>query len=252
MIEAVLFDGDQTLWDFERVMRTALVAVADELRAARPGAFTDALSWEDLERDRAVVGAEWEGVEYNLARLRELGFARTLERMRAADGGCGDDAADEALTLELADSYFAHRDRDPALFPDTVSCLEALRPRYRLGLLSNGSRLPEKVGLAQYFESVVFAQDHRVAKPEKDIFEIVERELGVAPSECVLVGDHPVNDVVGAKRAGWSAVWIDRDGDGSFEHGLAGVDIQPDVVVRTLSELPDALEAMPGREVVSG
>lgn len=242
MIEAVLFDGDQTLWDFERVMREALTAIADELRVARPGAFADALSWEDLERDRAVVGEEWEGVEYNLARLRVLGFARTLERLRAAEGG--DDAADEALTLELSDSYFAHRDRDPALFPDTVSCLEALRPRYRLGLLSNGSRLPEKVGLDGYFESVVFAQDHRVAKPDKGIFEIVERELGVAPSRCVLVGDHPINDVLGAKRAGWSAVWIDRHGGGSFGQGLVQTDVEPDAVVRSLSELPEALEVM--------
>ncbi len=43
MIEAVLFDGDQTLWDFERVMREALIAVLDELRAERPGPGTDAL-----------------------------------------------------------------------------------------------------------------------------------------------------------------------------------------------------------------
>jgi putative hydrolase of the HAD superfamily len=242
VIEAVLFDGDQTLWDFERVMREALTAIVDELRVARPGAFTGALTWEDLERDRAVVGEEWEGVEYNLATLRVLGFARTLERLRAAEGG--DHAADEALTLELSDSYFAHRDRDPALFPDTVSCLEALRPRYRLGLLSNGSRLPEKVGLGGYFESVVFAQDHRVAKPHRAIFEIVERQLGVAPSGCLLVGDHPINDVVGAKGAGWSAVWIDRDGDGSFGQGLFDSDVQPDAVVRSLSELPEALEVM--------
>jgi putative hydrolase of the HAD superfamily len=204
--------------------------------------FTGALTWEDLERDRAVVGAEWEGVEYNLARLRVLGFARTLKRLRAAEGG--DDEGDEALTLELSDSYFAHRDRDPALFPDTVSCLEALRPRYRLGLLSNGSRLPEKVGLDGYFESVVFAQDHRVAKPDRAIFEIVERQLGVAPSGCLLVGDHLVNDVVGAKGAGWSAVWIDRDGDGSFGAGLVETDVQPDAVVRSLAELPEALEVM--------
>lgn len=242
MIEAVLFDGDQTLWDFQRVMREALTAIVDELREARPGPFTDALGWEDLERDRAVVGEEWDGIEYNLARLRVLGFGRTLRRLRDAEGG--DDAADEALTLELSDSYFAHRDRDPALFPDTVPCLDALRSRYRLGLLSNGSRLPEKVGLDGYFESVVFAQDHRVAKPEKGIFEIVERELGVTPSGCVLVGDHPINDVVGAKQAGWSAVWIDRDSDGSFAGTLAETDAQPDAVVRSLSELPGALQRL--------
>ena len=188
----------------ERVMREALTAIADELRVARPGAFTGSLTWEDLERDRAVVGEEWEGVEYNLARLRVLGFARTLERLRAADGGDvgGDASGDEALTLELSDSYFAHRDGDPALFDDTVPGLAALRGRYRLGLLSNASRLPEKVGLGGVFECVVFAQDHRVAKPDKGIFEIVERQLGLDPGECVLVGDHLVNDVGGAKRAG--------------------------------------------------
>ena len=68
------------------------------------------------------------------------------------------------------------------------------------------------MGLAGYFESVVFAQDHRVAKPDKGIFEVVERELGVGPEVCVLVGDHPVNDVAGAHGAGWRSVWLDRDG----------------------------------------
>ncbi len=89
MIEAVLFDGDQTLWDFERVMREALTAIVDELRAARPGPSTRGLRWEDLERDRDEVGSELEGVEYNLARLRVLGFARTLERLRAMEGDGG-------------------------------------------------------------------------------------------------------------------------------------------------------------------
>jgi putative hydrolase of the HAD superfamily len=162
--------------------------------------------------------------------------------LRATEGG--DDAADEALTLELSDSYFAHRDHDPALFPDTVPCLDALRPRYRLGLLSNGSRLPEKVGLDGYFESIVFAQDHRVAKPEKGIFEIVEHQLGVAPGGCVLVGDHPINDVVGAKRAGWSAVWLDRDGDGDGDGGGGFEEIQPDAVIGSLDQLPEALQVM--------
>jgi HAD superfamily hydrolase (TIGR01509 family) len=241
LIEAVLFDGDQTLWDFERVMRDALVAVVGELRAARPGPGTAVLRWQDLERDRAAVGMELDGVEFNLARLRVLGFSLTLDRLREAEGGTADEAADAALADELSRSYFLHRDRDPALFPDTVSCLDSLRAHYRLGLLSNGSRLPEKVGLAHYFETVVFAQDHRVAKPDKGIFEVVERQLGVEPAACVLVGDHPLNDVAGAKRAGWAAVWIDRDAGGAFVPH-PGCEERPDAVVTSLDELPDALE----------
>ena len=240
MIQAVLFDGDQTLWDFERVMRGALTAVADELRAARPGPFADGLSWQDLEHDRTSIGAELEGVEYNLARLRMLGFARTLARRRAAEDG--DVREDEALAAELGASYFAHRDRDPALFPDTLPGLDALRADYRLGLLSNGSRLPETVGLAGYFESVVFAQDHRVAKPDKGIFEVVERQLRVGPEACVLVGDHPVNDVAGAHGAGWRSVWIDREGEAPFPDDGP----RPDAVIASLLDLPGLLPGLGG------
>ena len=234
VIEAVLFDGDQTLWDFERVMRDALVATVAELRDARPGAFADALDWHDLQADRAAVAEELPDV-WSLAELRVHGFTRTLERLRTAEGG--DEAADDELARELSDSYFIHRDRDAALFPDTVPGLDALRADYRLGLLSNGSRLPETVGLATYFETVVFAQDHRVAKPDKGIFDVVERELGVGPHVCVLVGDHPVNDVAGAHGAGWRSVWIDRDGTVPFP----GDGPQPDAVVAALTELPDVL-----------
>ena len=169
-----------------------------------------------------------------------LGFVRTLHRLRETEGG--DESEDTELAQHLATSYFHHRDRDPALFDDTLPCLEALRARYRLGLLSNGSRLPETVGLGGYFESVVFAQDHRVAKPEQGIFEIVEREMAVSPSGCVLVGDHPFHDVVGAKRAGWWAVWLDRDGDGTFDPVEEGDRSQPDAAITSLADLSDVLE----------
>ena len=240
MIQAVLFDGDQTLRNFERVMRKALMATAAELRAARPGPFADALRWEDLQEDRAVVAADSPDV-WSLAELRVLGFARTLARRRAHEGG--DVGADDVLARELGESYFIHRDRDPALFGDTIPALDALRADYRLGLLSNGSRLPETVGLSSYFESVVFAQDHRVAKPDKGIFEVVERELGVGPEGCVLVGDHPVNDVAGAHRAGWRSVWLDRDGAMPFPADGP----RPDAVVASLLELPELLPRLSRR-----
>jgi putative hydrolase of the HAD superfamily len=243
VIEAVLFDGDQTLWDFQRVMREALTAVLDDIRTARPGPFTEALRWEDLEADRHDVGAELDGVEFNLHRLRVLGFARTLERRRDAEGG--DASSDTTMAEAVAESYFHHRDRDPALFPDTLACLDSLRSSYRLGLLSNGSRPPDKIGLAGYFECVVFAQDHLVAKPDAGIFEVVERQLGLGPGSCVLVGDHPLNDVAGAKRAGWHAVWLDRDGTGEFAPG-PGWDETPDAVVASLAELGAVLHALGG------
>jgi HAD superfamily hydrolase (TIGR01509 family) len=244
VIEAVLFDGDQTLWDFERVMRFALAEVLAELRLARPGAFTRTLEIADLYADRAHVARELDGIEFNLARLRRLGFSRTLRRVREAEGsGAGAQAQDEALAEQLALSYLAHRDRDPALFDDTIPCLQALRGDFRLGLLSNGSRPPDAVGLSGFFEAVVFAQDHGVAKPDRGIFSVAEELMGVPPGALVLVGDHPLNDVIGARRSGWRAVWIDRRGDGTYRPPQEWTE-RPNAVISSLAQLPAALTAL--------
>jgi HAD superfamily hydrolase (TIGR01549 family) len=238
MVQAVLFDGDQTLWDFELVMHHALVVTLEQLRQARPGPASTNLTVADLQADRNAVAIELEGVEYNLARLRRLGFARTLLRLQGDDRRPPE--ADAELVDRLAVSYFHHRDLNPALFPDTIPCLESLHGHYRLGLLSNGSRLPQTVGLGQFFEVVVFAQDHRVAKPDRGIFEVAERQLELEPAECVLIGDHRLNDVVGAKRSGWRAVWIDRRGEGSYRCPK-GCTEEPDAVITSLDQLGGVL-----------
>jgi HAD superfamily hydrolase (TIGR01509 family) len=241
VITAVLFDGDQTLWDFEKVMRQALETVLSELRVARPGAAADALTTGNLYDDRAEVADELAGIEFNLAQLRRLGFMRTLSRLpRPAVGSDDHGGDDEALAAQLCASYFDHRDRDPALFDDTLPCLEALGSRYRLGLLSNGSRLPDSIGLGGIFEAVIFAQDHQVAKPERGIFAVAEELMHVAPEETVLIGDHPLNDVIGAKRSGWRAVWLDRKGEGPYVPPTGYVE-KPDAVITSLSQLPEVL-----------
>ena len=172
----------------------------DDIRQVRPGPAAAALGIADLQLDRNGVARELLGVEFNLARLRNFGFRRTLGRLRQ-DGADRPESEEAALADQLTASYFRYRDQDPALFDDTLPCLQALRADYRLGLLSNGSRMPEAMGLGGIFEAVVFAQDHNVAKPDPGIFEVAERLMKVPPSACVLVGDHPLNDVAGAKRA---------------------------------------------------
>ena len=61
MIEAVLFDGDQTLWDFEQVMRDALIAVGRRAAGGPAGPVTDALAWADLQRTGGRGGRSSKG-----------------------------------------------------------------------------------------------------------------------------------------------------------------------------------------------
>lgn len=47
-------------------------------------------------------------------------------------------------------------------------------------------------------------------KPHKDIFKYVEEKMDLDPKDTYYVGDTFANDVVGAKRAGWKSIWINR------------------------------------------
>ena len=70
--------------------------------------------------------------------------------------------------------------------------------------------------------------------------DVLADELGVGPEVCVLVGDHPVNDVAGAHGAGWRSVWLDRDGAVAFPADGP----RPHAVVASLTELPDVLRRL--------
>lgn len=90
--------------------------------------------------------------------------------------------------------------------------LQTLRPRYRVGLLSNISSgtldqllTPEEQ--QRWFDQVVLSSDVHLAKPDPAIFQLVAERLGVAPEECVMIDDRAEN-CEGASRAGMHTIWF--------------------------------------------
>lgn len=47
-------------------------------------------------------------------------------------------------------------------------------------------------------------------KPDKRLFKLVEKQLGIIGSETYYIGDSFENDVIGAKQAGWNVIWLNR------------------------------------------
>ena len=64
----------------------------------------------------------------------------------------------------------------------------------------------EQSGLVPYCDIVVVSGDLPFAKPQPEIFVYTAEKLGVAVSQCVYVGDHPVNDIEGALSSGMKAI----------------------------------------------
>jgi putative hydrolase of the HAD superfamily len=84
-----------------------------------------------------------------------------------------------------------------------------------VGIISNSEgrvrALAEELGWGQDFAAVADSGALGVTKPDPRIFEWTAAQLGVAPAEIVHVGDSWPADVLGARGAGFSAIWFRGD-----------------------------------------
>lgn len=98
------------------------------------------------------------------------------------------------------------------LHPDVLSTLTALRQEgFLVGIITNGHRIPQTCkmdhsGLRPYVDLMVLAGEEGVQKPDPAIFKMAAARLGVPPTACLYVGDHPQNDIGGARAASFRAV----------------------------------------------
>ncbi len=202
-ISALSFDGDMTLWDFYKVMRHSLTHTLRELRQHVSTQRALDLTVEDMIAIRNRLAEEVKGEVWNLEEIRRLAFEKTLEYVGYPDGD---------LAMHLNKTYLKHRFEDIELYRDVVPALDILAPHFKIGLLSNGNSYPERCGLAGRFDFVVFAQDVRVAKPDRRIFQITAQRAGCPLDQLLHVGDSLEQDVAGAHAAGAHTVWLNRDG----------------------------------------
>ena len=79
-----------------------------------------------------------------------------------------------------------------------------------VGVLSNSegrlAELLEEIGIAQPFQAIVDAGRVGIEKPDPRIFEHTLAQLG-APGPGIHIGDSWAADIVGARGAGWRAIW---------------------------------------------
>jgi len=129
------------------------------------------------------------------------------------------------------------------IYGDALPALRALRPRLRLGVLSNTQSFDldflRAGGVEPFLDAVCLSCDLGRLKPDPMIFAAAAERIGCPASEILMVGDSAEDDVKGALRAGLAAVHLDRGGAAPPVPGAA-------CTIRTLIELPSLLPARSG------
>jgi putative hydrolase of the HAD superfamily len=205
MIRAFLFDLDETITDAQRGIERAIEAVA--LRAAeflRPSMPLERIRSElwriEIERSikRSYDRNEW---------WRELALRLNAEPFSGPQ------------LSELTEIYWSTFTRFNRPFPDAEPTLRHLRSLgFKLALVTDTDGTPglkrtriSSMPILRFFDSVVVAgEDTLRPKPDPEPFLLAASQLGVGPSECVVVGDKPYTDIRGGKAAGMLTVRVFR------------------------------------------
>lgn len=209
MTKAVLFDFDETLQDrtaaFEKYMDTFL---AD---------FCPDITLEEAEKRKEDMRITGNGGYVN----REEWCANLIEMWNWTDA---------PSNVTLANHYDTKFGDHNVVFPDSAKLLQKLKNRgYVVGVITNGpsalqNHKMDTSGLRPYCDIVVVSGDVGVHKPDPALFAYTANKLGLKPSDCTYVGDHPINDIQGALAAGMKAI---RMNYGWFKDQ----DLRPDVPV---------------------
>lgn len=235
MIKAVIFDIDNTLYNFDAAHEKAI----------------DALSAYS-EKELGISREE-------LSRLNAQMLKTCRERM-------GDVAAIHNRTIRF--QYILEQKGLPlhphvlkmdAIYWDTLigamtisaGALETMRflkeQQIRIGIGTDMTsrvqfRKLTELGLLPYIDFFVSSEEAGVEKPHPGLFALCVKKAGCEAQDCLFVGDNLEKDVLGAMDAGLRALWYCPDG----LH--ADVDVPQ---LENMGELPQMISKMCIRDVIS-
>ena len=112
-----------------------------------------------------------------------------------------------------------------------------------IGLITNGgvefqNAKIDRVDLREWLDVVIVSEAVGIEKPDPGIFHMTLSDMGLEPKEAAFVGDHPVNDVSGARVVGMTSVWM--RGSTPWPESLD----PPDHTIDSLRELMPALDGL--------
>ncbi|MEE0639634.1 MAG: YjjG family noncanonical pyrimidine nucleotidase, partial [Acutalibacteraceae bacterium] len=225
MIRNVLFDLDDTLFDFHKAEKIALTKTLVH--------FGIDPTEETLALYSTINAAHWKRLELGEISREEVKVGRYRELFETIGVECDPVKATAYYESMLAIGHY--------FMPGAPELIEELYRKYRLYIVSNGTAKVQEgrigsSGITKYMDGIFISQILGANKPDKQFFDICFAEIpDFLLSETVIIGDSLSSDIKGGINAGITTVWFNPKG---IENDS---DIKPDYTIKELSEVPGLL-----------
>jgi len=225
--EIIIFDADETLFDFKKSERDA---------------FKNTMLEFDIEYDENhhlkiytdINMAIWKEFEDGLITQKKLKVERFKRLSDKLNAGFDETA--------FAKSYMKHLSNASFLYDDTTDLVESLHKDYRLTIITNGltdvqdNRIRKSI-IAEFFEDIVVSEEVEASKPDPKIFEHALNNIKhTDKSKVLMVGDSLTSDIQGGINFGIDTCWFNPN------KIVNKTGIKPTYEISNLMELKDILE----------
>ncbi|MEG0775249.1 YjjG family noncanonical pyrimidine nucleotidase [Clostridium sp.] len=225
--EIIIFDADETLFDFKKSEREAIKNTLLEFDVE----YDETHHLKIYHDINTTIWKEFEEGLITQKKLKTERFKRLCDKLNIK--------LDE---MELAKAYIKHLGNGSFLFDDSVTLVESLHKDYRLSIITNGltdvqdNRIRKSI-IAKYFENIVVSEEVEVSKPDPKIFEHALNNIKHTDKNKVLiVGDSLTSDIQGGINFGIDTCWYNPS---KIENKT---EIKPTYEISSLLELKDILE----------
>lgn len=225
--EVIIFDADETLFDFRKSEREALKNTMvqfdidyDENYHLKVYKDINTVIWKEFE-DGLIIQKD-----LNIER-----FKRLLNKL--------DVKFDET---EFAKAYVNHLSCASFLYDDSIDLIESLHKNYKIIIITNGlkdvqdNRIRKSI-IGKYFEDVVVSEEVEISKPDPKIFEHALNNIKhTDKSKVLMVGDSLTSDIQGGINFGIDTCWFNPN------NIIKKTAIEPTYEISNLMALKNILE----------
>ena len=203
-IKMITFDLDDTLWDNRPTILKAEIDtrkwIEDKVGEVQWGDFDDFLSLrEELIKEDASI-------EWDISKLRKEIFRKKINHITPPN--LRDEIVDKAFDI------FITRRHEIELFDGVKESLENLSKKYILGVLTNGNADVYRFDIGKYFKFSISSLEAKNSKPNRAHFDkAIELVDGIQFNQILHIGDHQINDILGAYNLGIDTLWFNNNNE---------------------------------------
>lgn len=200
MLKGILFDLDDTLYDYKGLERKAKESAED---------YAERVLKIDRDKFREAFREGREAVKRQLPNVaaghnRLLYYQKALEILSYTD---------ISSAVELEEVYWNYLLEHMKLNEGVEELLKFVKGKgWKIGICTDLTaqiqlRKIRKLGLEKWLDCLVTSEEAGIEKPGLEMFQISLRKMGLESTDVLYVGDSYCRDVEGAKSAGMNVVW---------------------------------------------